>query len=90
MTLPAEIERWRDVFARLRRGPAPHGEACDLCREVLAAAPQTPQAGQAARRLLEDAMADAAVTIADAQSVMALLKALDRGDLALRDLLEPR
>ncbi len=90
MAAPEEIERWRGVLARLRRGPAPRGEEYDLCREVVAAAPATPHGRAAARRLLEGAMADAATTIADAQGVMALLKALDRGDLDLAALLEPR
>ncbi len=90
MAGPEEIERWRGVLARLRRGPAPRGEEYDLCREVVAAAPATSHGRAAARRLLEGAMADAATTIADAQCVMALLKALDRGDLDLAALLEPR
>ncbi len=90
MTGPEEIERWRGVLARLQRGPAPRGEEFDLCREVVAAAPATPQARAAARRLLEGAMADADTSIADAQSVMTLLKSLDRGECDLGDLLEPR
>jgi len=85
-----EIERWRGVLARLQRGPAPRGEEYDLCREVLASAPATPHGRQAACRLLEGAMADAETSIADAQDVMALLKAVDRGALELGHLLEPR
>ena len=87
---PDEIERWRGVLARLQRGPAPRGEQFELCREVLAAAPGTAEGREAARRLLEGAMADAATSIADAQEVMQLLKAASRGDVDLADLLTPR
>jgi hypothetical protein len=85
-----EIERWRAVLERLRKGPAPRGEQFDLCREVLAAAPGTPEAREAARLLLEGAMADAVTSIADAQEVMTLLRALSHGALDLSDLLSPR
>ncbi|MBZ5588453.1 MAG: hypothetical protein LAO05_07810 [Acidobacteriia bacterium] len=90
MTGREEIERWRGVLTRLRRGPAPRGEEYDLCREVLAAAPATMHGRQAARRLLEGAMADAGISIADAQDVMGLLKAVARGDVDLEHLLEPQ
>ncbi|HVN76990.1 MAG TPA: hypothetical protein VMT19_11770 [Thermoanaerobaculaceae bacterium] len=90
MTDPEQIERWRGVLARLRRGPAPRGEEFDLCREVLAVAPATTHRRTAARRLLEGAMADAGTSIADAQEVMALLKALDTGDLEIGRLLTER
>ena len=85
-----ELERWRGVLARLQRGPAPHGEDFELCREVIAAAPDTAAGREAARRLLEGAMADSATTIADAQQVMRLLKAASRGEVDIADLLPPR
>jgi hypothetical protein len=85
-----DIERWRAVLERLQRGPAPQGEQFELCREVLVAAPGTPEGREAARQLLEGAMADAATSIADAQEVMSLLKALSRGTLDLSELLQPR
>jgi len=87
---PEEIERWRGVLSRLRLGPAPRGEEFDICREILAAVPPNPTVRPAARRLLEGAMADAGTTIADAQDVMRLLRACDRGDLDLEQLLERR
>jgi hypothetical protein len=59
-----------------------------MCREVLAAAPQTPEGREAARVLLEGAMADAATSIADAQEVMSLLRAVSRGTLDLAKLLQ--
>jgi hypothetical protein len=90
VTSPEEIERWRGVLSSLRRGPAPRGEEYDLCREVLAAAPATLHGRQAARRLLEGAMADADVSIANAQAVMTLLKALDRGEVDVEAVLELR
>ena len=90
MVAPEEIERWRAVLERARKGPAPGGEQFDLCREVLAAAPGTAEGREAARLLLEGAMADAATSIADAQEVMALLKALSHGALDLAQLLPPR
>ncbi len=75
------------MLARLRKGPAPGGEQFELCREVLAAAPDSKEGREAARLLLEGAMADAATSVADAQEVMALLKALSRGSLTVADLL---
>ena len=90
MVTPEEIERWRRVLQRLQRGPAPRGEQFELCREVLAAAPVTPEGREAARLLIEGAMADAATSIADAQDVMRLLKAVSSGALDLTQLLSPR
>jgi hypothetical protein len=87
---PEQIEHWRGVLLRLQRGPAPHGEQFELCREVLIAAPGTPEGREAARLLLEGSMADAMTTIADAQDVMGLLRALSSGALDLTQLLEPR
>jgi hypothetical protein len=87
---PEEIERWRGVLQRLQRGPAPQGEQFELCREVLAAAPRTPEGREAARLLIEGSMADAATSIADAQDVMRLLKAVNSGALDLMQLLSPR
>ncbi|MCS7181594.1 MAG: MRP8 family protein [Thermoanaerobaculum sp.] len=84
------LERYRDTVARLRQGPHPQGEAFDLCREVLAVAPHTPEAQQALRYLLEGAMADAHTSIADAQVIMALLKALDREQVRWEQLLPAR
>ncbi len=78
------------MFARLQRGPVPRGEKFELCREVLAAAPESDEGLQAARLLLEGAMGDAATSIADAQEVMRALKALSRGELDLRTLFSTR
>ena len=74
------------MFARLRRGPTPRGERFELCREVLAAAPDSDEGREAARQLLEGAMADAATSIADAQEVMRVLKAATRRELDLAEL----
>ncbi|HLE60941.1 MAG TPA: hypothetical protein VI700_05345 [Thermoanaerobaculaceae bacterium] len=90
MVTPEQIEHWRGVLQRLQRGPAPRGEQFELCREVLVAAPGTPEGREAARLLLEGAMADATTSIADAQDVMRLLKALSSGALDLTQLLDPR
>ena len=90
MVTSVDIERWRSVLEGLRRGPAPRGQQFELCREVLAAAPATPEAREAARLLLEGAMADSTTTIADAQEVMRLLKALSSGALEVSQLLPPR
>jgi hypothetical protein len=87
---PEEIERWRGVLQRLQRGPAPRGEQFELCREVLAAAPGTLEVLAAARLLIEGSMADSATSIADAQDVMRLLKAVSSGALDLTQLLSPR
>jgi hypothetical protein len=87
---PEEIERWRGVLQRLQRGPAPHGEQFELCREVLAAAPGTPEGREAARLLIEGSMADATTSIADAQDVMRLLRAVSSGALDLTQFLSPR
>lgn len=75
------FEAFRQVVSRLRQGPYPQGETFELCREVLAAAPSSPEAAQALRVLLEGAMADAHTSISDAQIIMRLLKALDRGEV---------
>ncbi len=87
MVTPETSERWSAVLERLKRGPVPRGEQFELCREVLAAAPDTPEGREAARLLLEGAMADAETTIADAQEVMSLLKAMSRGAVDLSHLL---
>jgi len=87
---PEQIEHWRGVVQRLQRGPAPRGEQFELCREVLAVAPDTPEGREAARLLLEGAMADATTSIADAQNVMSLLKAIGSGDVELMQLLAAR
>jgi hypothetical protein len=87
---PEQIEHWRDVVQRLQRGPAPRGEQFELCREVLAVAPDTPEGREAARLLLEGAMADATTSIADAQDVMSLLKAMSSGDVAVTQLVAAR
>ncbi len=81
------METWRELMCRLRGGPFPRGEQFDLCRRLLAAAPATAEATQAARLLLEGAMADAATDIADAQEVMRLLRAIDRDEVTLAQLL---
>ncbi len=86
MTDPDDLGRWREVLARLRRGPVPRGERFEVCREVLAAAPASDEGRAAARVLLEGAMADAATSIADAQDVMQALKALSRGRIDIADL----
>jgi len=59
-----------------------------MCREMLAAAPGTPEGRDAARMLLEGAMADSATSVADAQEVMSVLKALSVGALDLGQLLQ--
>jgi hypothetical protein len=90
VTNPDDLDRWRAVLARLRRGPAPRGERFELCREVLAAAPDSDEGRTAARVLLEGAMADAGTSIADAQEVMQALRELSRGRLEIADLVSDR
>jgi hypothetical protein len=87
---PEEVRRWTAVLERLRRGPAPRGDQFEMCREVLASAPGTPESVEAARILLEGAMADATTSIADAQDVMRALRAIGRGELEVARLLSPR
>lgn len=86
----ATLEHWRDVVDRLRCGPAPLGEAFDLCRRVIETTPATPEAAAAVRLLLEGAMADARTDTRDSQVVMLVLKALDRDEVQPRDLLPRR
>lgn len=81
------LAAFRDAVNRLRQGPHPQGEEFELCREVLAVAPGSLEASQALRILLEGAMADAHTSIADAQIIMRLLKALDRGEVQPADIL---
>jgi hypothetical protein len=84
---PALLGQFRQTLARLRQGPNPKGETFEMCREVLAAAPASEEAATALRLLLEGAMADASTSIADAQVIMQLLKALDKGQVTAQDLL---
>jgi hypothetical protein len=85
-----ELQRWREVLLRLQRGPSPCGDRFDLCRRVLGLAFGTPEAQEAARLLLEGAMADATTEIADAQDVMRILKAIGRSEVELAELLTMR
>jgi len=87
---PEDLERWRAVLARLRRGPSPRGEQFELCREVLASSPRSDESRTAARLLLEGAMADSATSIADAQEVMQALKAISARRVDIADLLDGR
>jgi hypothetical protein len=79
-------QRWTELLGRLRRGPAPRGEQFDLCRRLLDAWPAAQERSQAARLLLEGAMADSATPIADAQETMVLLKAVERHEVDLAEL----
>lgn len=87
MTAGTREQRWRDVIERLRQGPSPRGETFDLCRRVMAVATGSPEAVEAARVLLEGAMADATTDSIDAQDIMAILKASSSGAVHLADLL---
>jgi hypothetical protein len=89
MVAQDDLDRWRAMFARLRRGPSPRGERFELCREVLAVAPDSDEAREAARQLLEGAMADAGTSIADAQEVMSVLKAATQRALDIAELYRP-
>lgn len=89
MTDQGTLAAFRETVSRLRQGPHPQGEEFELCREVLAVASGSPEASQALRVLLEGAMADAHTSIADAQIIMRLLKALDRGEVEPAELLKP-
>lgn len=80
------LQQFRELLARLLAGPAPRGDEFDLCRLVLTKAPASEEALAAARALFEGAMADARTDVADAQLVMVLLKAVDRGELSLREI----
>ena len=86
---PADLQRLAELVGRLRQGPAPRGETFDLCRRVLDAAPDSPEATQAVIVLLEGAMADAETPIADAQDAMRALKLLTRCEVDPRGLVEP-
>jgi len=78
---------FRELLQRLVAGPGPAGEPFHTCRRLLAAGARGSEAAQALRVLLEGAMADAATSIADAQTIMSLLKAADRGLVQLEELL---
>lgn len=84
---PSLLRFWREVVARLCSGPAPRGEEFALARRVVAASPGPAETETAVRLLLEGAVADACTEIGDTQAVMAILKAVDGGDLRLSDLL---
>lgn len=84
-----ELGSFRDLAERLASGAGPSGEPFDTCRRLLAGGARGSEAGQALRVLLEGAIADAATSIADTQTIMALLKAADRGQLRLEQLLKP-
>jgi hypothetical protein len=84
---PAQ-ERWRRVVGRLAAGPPPRGETFDICRRALAKLADPGARAAATRILLEGAMADAATDVDDAQCVMQILKAADRGDCTIAELLD--
>jgi len=85
----AELTRWRLVIFQLCVGPAPRGHTFDVCREVIRRAPDRPEAIEAARTLLEGAMADALTNVTTAQDVMHILTALSHNSLDLTTLLAP-
>ena len=70
---------------RSTRSPWPSTRCAAAVAEAVESA-----GGGAARLLLEGAMADTATSIADAQDVMRLLKAVSSGALELTQLLSPR
>ena len=87
MVSAGELQRWRGVFGRLRRGAVPRGQQFDLCRRVLVGIPSSAEGARAARLLLEGAMADAITDVGDAQDIIRILKALDRSEIAIEQLL---
>lgn len=80
---------WREIVSRLRRGSVPRGEEFDEARRFLDSSPPTSEAALAVRYLLEGAIADALTSIEDAQAVMSILRAWDRGELLVDELLHP-
>jgi hypothetical protein len=86
MATPEEVAQWRRVVARLLEGPPPRGEQFHAARALLHLDPAGPTTAQALRVLLEGAMADATTDVADAQSIMRLLKALDRAEITVEQL----
>lgn len=82
-----DVERFRQLARRLASGSRPPGEPFDACRRLLAGSARGAEAERALRVLLEGAMADAATPIADAQLIMVLLKAVDRSQIKLDELL---
>lgn len=82
-----DVERFRQLARRLASGSRPPGEPFDACRRLLVGSARGAEAERALRVLLEGAMADAATPIADAQLIMALLKAVDRSQIKLDELL---
>lgn len=89
MLQPADLQRFRDLAWRLVTGASPGGEPFAACRGLLAAGARGSEAAVALRVLLEGAMADATTPIADAQTIMTLLKAVDRGQVDLQVILPP-
>ncbi len=89
MLNPGDSSRFQDLAERLVAAPTPAGEPFDTCRRLLAAGARGSEAAEALRVLLEGAIADAATSIADAQTIMSLLKAADRGLVRLDELLPP-
>lgn len=79
----------REIADRLRQGSVPRGEEFDAARRLLALSPAGPEAIHALRLLLEGAIADAMTAIEDTQAIMSMLKAWDRGDLRVDELLSP-
>jgi hypothetical protein len=68
-------------------GGIPTGEDYDACRLLLQSGARGPEAFHALCVLLEGALADPELDIAEAQAVVPLLKKLARGTVGVEDLL---
>jgi hypothetical protein len=85
-----DLERWRALLDCLSQSAPPWGETFDLCRSIVRGPAPAAERNEAARLLLEGAMADSTTPVDDAQEIMRLLKAVSRGEVMLAALATAR
>ncbi len=81
-----ELERYRVLVRRILQGGPPQGQPFDSCRAVIRAEPDSRSAFPALCMLLEGALADPTLSIAETQLLVPLIKDLARGLVSPGDL----
>jgi len=84
---PSELAAYRRLVQRVLDGGIPQGLDYDACRAVLQSRSPGEEGFVALCVLLEGALADPMLDVAETQIVVPLLKRLARGTLRVEDLL---
>ena len=80
------IHEHRRLVQRILAGGIPEGKDFDACRAVLRTESSDDEAFAALFTLLQGALADPFFGIDETQQVVPILKALSRGEIAVREL----